>query len=227
MANFVDLTNRLVAEFGKDQRTEITERLKRARIAKHLPPARSRGGRTAADLTSLDCAVAILALTGSQNAYEATNQLTALRELTETSFTFRPGKEPEIDLANIWAPGGRLDEELAADIDKRRGRVFSVDFDALTWTERRMQKTVEDLKNIRKRLHGVPSNTEIMVGVDPLGVIISRVFAEDEGKLLFTTRRTFGENISPMGLWLGSVRIVTGEIIDIMADILGPYEDAT
>jgi len=65
----------------------------------------------------------------------------------------------------------------------------------------------------------------------PIATFADGTYRRDPGgewavKLVGTTRRTFGENIPPTGLWLGSVRIVTGEIIDIMADILGPYEDA-
>ncbi len=230
MANFVDLTNRLVAEFGKDQQTEITERLKRARIAKHLPPARSRGGRKAADLTSLDCAVAILALTSSNNAYKAADQLTALRALTVTSSTLRVGDGPAISLVISRVPEDRLDQGLADDIDRRRGRADATSSDLKALPEdlkRKMVSIIGKMQTLKMLFDRVPSRTEITVGADPLGVVIDKVWAEDEGKLIGTTRRIFGENIPPTGLWLGSVRIVTGEIIAIMADILGPYEDAT
>jgi len=228
VANFVDLRNRLVAEFGEDQRTEIAERLKLARVAKHLPPARSRGGRKAAELTTLDCAVAILALISSNNAYEAADQLTALRALQKTSWTLRVGDGPPIDLFLDRVPEDRLDAGLADYIDKQReGWALANDFTAFPEDfKRNMELLIESMQKLWMLFDRVPSRIEIIVGTDPLGAVIDQVWAEDEGKLVGTTRAIYGENIPPARLWLGSVRIVTGEIIDIMADILGPYEDA-
>ncbi len=81
MANFLDLRNRLIDLFGESQRAEVFERLNLARTEGHLPPARSRGDRQRTDLTSLDCAVAILALVSSDRGYEAGKQLNQFRTL--------------------------------------------------------------------------------------------------------------------------------------------------
>ena len=199
MANFVDLRNRLVAEFGEQQRTEIAERLKLARVAKHLPPARSRGGRTAADLTSLDCAVAILALTSSNNAYKAADQLTALRALTVTSSTLRAGDGPAFSLVISRVPEDRLDQGLADEIDRRRGRADATSSDLKALPEdlkRKMESILENMHKIKMLFDRVPSRTEIIVGADPLGVVIDQVWTEDEGKLVGTTCRTFGDGIA-------------------------------
>ncbi len=181
MANFLDLRNRLIDLFGESQRAEVFERLNLARTAGHLPPARSRGDRQRADLTSLDCAVAILALVSSDRGYEAGKQLNQLRALPA---------------AEDGSP--RLDEFLAGFIEERRK----------TWPD-------TDCDYDKK--------LTILVWTSPLPIAASCDFRA--AGLSATT--LFGESELIGKPLLGTGRLISGEILGAVADLLGPIEDAT
>ncbi len=180
MANFLDLRNRLIDLFGESQRAEVFERLNLARTEGHLPPARSRGDRKSADLTSLDCAVAILALVSSDRGYEAGKQLNQLRALAAKDGS------------------SRLDEFLARVIEERR----------MTWPD-------TDRDNDRK--------LTLMVWVSPLPIEASCDFklAGSSGTTLFGESEPIGKPL------FGSGRVISGEILGAVADLLGPIEEAT
>ena len=230
MANFVDLKNRLVAEFGEERRTEIVERLNLARSAKHLPPARSRGGRKAADLTSLDCAVAILALVSSDRAVDTAKRLKKLRELRGTSFTMRLLHGP---LCELGVRQSRLELALYREILVRRGEIKPREVD--------VSDLSPELQAVFSADWGAPAKSTIAVSLDPLppGAVLRREWVNapsgyshwesqeltsHEGNLVLFMEEKFGEDIPATGLWLGSVRVVTGGILDVMADLLGPLE---